>query len=1018
MKIKKLPFLMAYTICLELVLSPLPAIAADNTAAQAALGLMNAATQSLSNNTNAAQSNSKFMYDKSLFMQDRAGKDDGQFNYSKLIAIPGMQEYLSKKGINPQVLDCKTLSTMVSVPKGGVCEEGKISTISGVPAATQAAEAEAYRLEFELTKDTYVKYLADDNPDKALYGKACMNRLMNVILPGFFNDQEETVKALRKEIEGAKKIFENNSLNDLKAIKMATVELNGSGSAFNADLDDAEKKNLEFSRNLGGAACNSMFTNDGLNAFSKGSGLLGIQEQVKTNVEKKSNSGYNAADYTTDAAKIEKEIRTMADDVSEQSKLNFASISIDKDGLSKFIAKVPSLTNSTTGVRDGLTANIFSDVQKSYLKTRIDLDDKVLKAQEALGTERAKNAIEQLTNIHSDSAFNAQLSSIENKMKNDCLASSNIDEPLSRINNPKLSKTANKQARELIIKRVKAIMAQANLTPASKKAEIAKITMDPGNIVSRDTSYEDVQLNEDGTVARKTVAANEIVTPNTYMNSIFNNCEAQFAVNPLNGRASGRDTIQALRSLKKEFKKASDDTAAALRKSIIDERVNCKNDQATINASKVNTCSSQSFDFSSAGYCAKGAEACALNMNKCNEKVKARVSNVTAARDTKRKVFNKNVDDLRLKLVGLVSTIENKLSASAKYLSTAFGVRAINADVFPEDLPADKKFMKSFQQKGDEIQVADYEAYLNKANDHLTDLSNHIADQKKELTAPGGILAAHIATTTKNYQNEISRLDSLITGCKNAIQDHKDGIKAGNEALAKDQGELGQKSGELCSVWSAVMTNNNPNQACDRPYVNLTKEVVSAAAKSGKNLQNEVNSMTRDLDERCAGLAKGTENAREICSSGVPLEFKTFYQTQTSKDFDKQCQVIWDCSVPDPYLLPIKGTSEKQAKTNAQTAINNLKNTSKIKYSCSPPIESDDGWISVCQEPSPCDSIEQNITSVYKSGIKQGLVHSTSLANSMPSFCPSNDTSGGNKDMNNLLKTISGDPAAPAQTHK
>ena len=145
MKHKKLPSLLALSISLELVLSPLPAFAET----KSKTGNQNAKTSSVMNTVNGAVNLGMKVYntfngggqgqqmpphvasDMANLAKQQTPAADKHFTLQNMQKIPGLMEYIAKKNqnagasggkqINPMALNCTTLTTTLFEANNEVC---------------------------------------------------------------------------------------------------------------------------------------------------------------------------------------------------------------------------------------------------------------------------------------------------------------------------------------------------------------------------------------------------------------------------------------------------------------------------------------------------------------------------------------------------------------------------------------------------------------------------------------------------------------------------------------------------------------------------------------------------------------------------------------------------------------------------------------------------------------------------------------------------------------------------------
>ncbi|MBA2405260.1 MAG: hypothetical protein H0V66_10855, partial [Bdellovibrionales bacterium] len=627
MKHKKLPSLLALSISLELIISPMPALADNNNVLNSVQGAVNLGMQAYGIFRPAPQPQMPphMATDLAAFKKQQTPLPDKHFTMANMMKLPGMDQYIarnnadpSKKAINPQSLECTTMPSSLSKPDNEVCRNEKVSEMTGNP-KMQADEAFAYYNQFKTVKTTYENFKVKSNVGGQAYGDGCMADAM-AVLKGYFADRLKQLDNKVVELDAAVDMFEEQSEMDLKSIRESSAILNGEGSAFGSEFANSDI--FDYGKRFGNPACNSILAKDGMDALGKKGGLKGIEEKMVADFgATPQGSQYSPATYLENHAAVEKDIRKMADEVGEQAKFNFANLAKDQKGYSDFLSGIGGSVTSNSGAKMGLNASFFTGLQNKFTATRKTLSDKMGAISTELGG-RGGEAMSHLTNIDNDSTFEAELGSLENRIKGDCVNSSGIDTALSRIYDPSLSKAANKHSSQLIKKRIKAIIGDLKMSPEKKLAELEAIEGKGGANyqMKMDADYETQDVKADGTLIKKTVNAAGNVSPRSYFTDVIKNCEAQFQVNKLNNKFSAKEAIKQLRSLKKDYQKEAKKHSKEIRDEIVNKMIDCKDNGGDPNSSKAGSCSPATLDMSNSKFCAKAAFSCSKNMKQCTDK--------------------------------------------------------------------------------------------------------------------------------------------------------------------------------------------------------------------------------------------------------------------------------------------------------------------------------------------------------------------------------------------------------------
>jgi hypothetical protein len=645
MKHKKLPSLLALSISLELVLSPLPAFAqnskpsstkSQNVNLGKVMNTVNGAVNMGMNVYNAFNGGGQSQQmpphvasDMANLAKQQTPAADKHFTLQNMQKIPGLMEYIAKKNqdagksggkqINPMALNCTTLPTTLFEANNEVCRNREVNGMAGDP-KLQADEAFAYYNQYIQIEKTYQNFSVRSNVGGQSFGTGCMQDAM-AVLQGFFAYRLEQMDTMVTEFEAAEAKFEEQSEMDLKAIRENSAVLNGESSKFATEFKNTDL--FDYGKRFEDPACNSMLSKDDMDKLGKdGGGLLAIEKKLKGDLgTTPPGSKYSPESYLKNNADIVKDIKAMADKVAEQASLNFGSYANDKAAYSGFLGSVGSDVSSESGANVALNKGFFSDLQTKFAKTSNALNDEASLIGSELGGA-SKASLSQLGNIDNDANFEAEVSSLENNIKGQCVNKSGIDMALSRIYDPTLSKSANKHSSEQIKKRIKAIIADVTISPEKKLAELQTIESQGGSRyeMKMDADYETQEVKADGTIFKKKVNAAGKVTPGSFFTDIIKNCETQFQVNKLNNKLSGKEAIKKLRTLKKDYQKAARQHSKDIKDEIVKKMVDCGGNATVASSATVGSCTPAKLDMGAPGFCAKAAFSCSSNMKSCTEK--------------------------------------------------------------------------------------------------------------------------------------------------------------------------------------------------------------------------------------------------------------------------------------------------------------------------------------------------------------------------------------------------------------
>ncbi len=1015
MKKSKLSTMLALTIAFQMVLAP---VAIAQSSESTADKIFNYASQGLNMGMGAynsirggAGSMPAYMaQDMAGFQKQQTPLPDKFFTMQNMAKIPGLQEYIAVqnqraatsggKPINPAALSCQTLPTTMSEPNNEVCRNRSINQLAGDPAA-QRDEAFAYYNQYLQIDKLYENYTKESNVGGQSYGYGCMKDAME-ILNGFFAYRSEQLDTVIANMEKATDQFKQQSEADLKSVRESTALLNGSKSPFSTEFKDSDKMN--FAKRFADPACNSIFAKDGTEGVAtigKSAGLMGIQDKLEAKFTAvPEGSKYSPEQYIGKDADIISDIQKMADKVSEQATLNFQEIANGQAGYSQFISELKDNVSSDSGANVALNGSFFADLQTKFTKERNTLDNEKQLISSELGSS-GQQAMDLLTKIDNDSNFDAEVSTLENTIKSDCLNNSGIDMALSRIYDPNLSTEANKQSSEQLRKRIRVIITDTKLSPDVKKQRLQEIESQNGRRfeMKLDGNYETQTVGQDGGLVKKTVTAASKVTPGDYFGDVINNCESQFQVNKLNNKLSGKEAIQHLRSLKNDYKQAARKHANDIRSEVVKKMIDCNGNSAVANSNGVASCSPEKLNMGSPGFCAKGAFSCAKNMESCTHKAEKFVNEIKDDRLARVTNYNNNVELNRQQLVSMVDRAMGKYMKEAESLRGMFGAgfkapSDIRRDLKKEDNP----FMDKYKgTAGDELEVKDPEKYLEMVKDDITKLQKSVSDQQESIMKT---LKDHMEKTKNNYkENVLGKTKTLAQACLDAYNNYAKIMSDQKKGYDDAQGQMGEKNSSLCSKYSQVMSKN-PNGACGT-FEDVGSDALKAAGKAGGN-SADINSMIDEMRARCAG--EGVDNSNDICNSSLkdkgelksmcniiqnPNNSRTEQHHHCDEKPVEKRYIKTDClsSAPNNEDEEFKKSSgmKNDEKCEAWTPLTSectVKDNKKYQSACSPKTITYD-----------CSKLDDKIASEYKK-VRGEEFSQPSQSTPVHASCPSNNNSG------------------------
>lgn len=864
MKHQKLPKFLALTICLELIVSPLAMAQQQKpTGMQTAMGVLQTGV-GIYNNIKGNQNSSYIATDMQNFQKQQTPSPDKYFTVNNMQKIPGLMEYIAKKNmdaaasggkaINPLSLNCQTLPTTLFESNTEVCRNKTVSNlVDPNQQRAQADEAFAYYNQYLQIDKLYANYSTRSNAGGQPYGTGCMEDAMEV-LKGFFSYRLEQLDTMVTEFEAAEARFEAQSEMDLKAIRESTAILGGEGSKFANEFKNSDIFN--YGDRFADPACNSIMAKADIDGLGKeGGGLLAIEKKMKADFTAvPEGSKYSPESYIKNNSAIVSDIQKMATKVATQANLNFSQIASGQEGYSAFLNGLSSSVTSDTGVNVGLNSSFFSDIQTKFTQTRNTLNNSMSVLNSELGA-KGGNALGLVSNIDNDSNFEAQVKSLENSIKNECLSNSGIDLALSRVYEPTLSKQASKHSANEITKRLKVILTDPNLTPESKISQLEALNASGGARfeVRLDADFETKVIKADGTVGVKKALAAGTTTPSSFFTSLIQNCDTQFQVNKLGNQLSGKEAVKQLRTLKEDYKKAARQNAQDIKDEINKKMIECNGNAEVASSTTVGSCSPATLNMSSPSFCTKAAFSCSSNMKSCTDKAQKVVKDLKDDRLKRTNNFNNNVENNRKQLVAMFDTALGKYMKEAESLRGMFGVGFTSPKDIQRDIKDGSQFDNKFAQNGsDSLEIKDPKKYLEMIKGNMANLRAQVENQQKGIIGGDGNLQKHIDQTKENYKSQVlAKASKLANDCLAAYNSYTRMVSQQKEQYEKAQGELGEKSTEFCNRYAGIATN--PIAGCKDDLSNVSNAMINAAMKAGNSATSqEAKRMRDDMARVCA----------------------------------------------------------------------------------------------------------------------------------------------------------------------
>lgn len=919
MKQKRLAPILAVTLSLEMMLSPLAAYAEDNSTAKkinntasavsSGIQAVGAIWNQLNNGPQGNMLPPQTTADIQKLKEQQTPQVDKYFNAQKLMQIPGLANYLALNRINPAMLDCKTLPTTMFDAQPEACRVGMMMD-TGIPQNVQMAQMNAYYNEYFQISKMYSNFSADSNSDGQAFGVGCMNNAMN-ILNGFFKYRLDELDKLTTNLEAMQNKFREQSRSDLDAIEEAVAVLDGDSEIANK-VRSKKPDLFDFGKRFNNPACNSMFAGEKLNDMGRSNGLNSINRNIKDLMTTK-NGKYSGESYSQSHASVVEDINSSVDKIAKQIELNFNTQGQDQKAYNEFLKNVPGSISSSSGIQDAIRLDSFSDLQSKYAEQYAKISEE--KALITSEIPASATALSKLGTLNA-ATFEAEVNSLENGIKNQCLANSIGDQKslLSKIYDPSASSHANKYASNFLKDKLSQIMNNQSTSIEKKLADLKALEAQEGNryYVRMQNSYEVQDVDANGNLTTKVVDANVRRSPSVYMSDLVNNCNAQFKANKLGNKLTGASAIQRLRNLSTNFKNLAKSQASDAKKELRKKLIECTSPEVA-NNTVAGSCEPSLFNPRTPGFCANAAFSCSKNMQACSKQAEGYVKEIRDQKTARVNNYKALLEKNKLDIVKIFDTALAGYMKDGEMLRGMFGAGFSSPAGIKREVPENQRYLSSFAEAtgkqgspDGKLLLEDPDKYMEMFKENIALLKASVQKQQDQILGgdsvssdKAGLLANHIKKTKENYKIVANEAKVTSTQCRSAYDNVvQEGDRARKEQMKK-MTELGEKRQEFCDAYGTLSKSERPN--CDELGKTFFKDSYKAAiviSQDPYSIAAAKGDVAR-LEEYCNRYGKADEtsktgvNALEICATRPPKD---------DKDADQKLETL--CTQYDSYRDP------------------------------------------------------------------------------------------------------------------
>lgn len=934
MKQRKLAPLLAVTLSLQMMVTPVMGFAADEkkssssasdtilktseafaTSIQAAGAIWSTVNQARSGSSGMSQQGT---FDMQKLQEQQTPQTDKYFNPQKLSQIPGLTEYMALNNINPAMLDCKTLPTTLHEAKNEVCTIG-VTTDRGSAPQAQLSEMQAYYNQYFQINKMYRNYSADSNSEGQLFGVGCMKNAMQV-LNGFFKYRMDELDKLTTNLEAMNNQFREASRSDLDAIEEAVAVLDGGSSELTDKVKSKKPDLFDFGKRFENPACNSMFAKDQFTQIGRNKGLNSINQQLKSSLaEKPPGSKYSGESYSNSHSAVVEDLNNLADKVSKQAELHFSELS-EGQGYNQFLKGLPSSVSSVNGANNTLTADFFSDVQTKFTEksNKLQSEFNTIASELSAGGANPGRALSIVKNLTTTN-FEAEVATIENQLKNGCLkstlsGSSSVDTLLSKIYDPTASKFANENASNFLKDKIKSIMENDKTSPEKKLSELKALESSQGNryYVKMENAYEVQEADANGQITTRIVDASTNKSPSVFFSDIIRNCESQYKVNKLNNTLSGAEAIQKLRSLHSNYKTLAKSHASDMKAAIKKKLIECESSDDANNTA-IGSCTSERFNTTAPGFCANAALSCSKNMQSCSQQAEKFVTEIKQQKTARVNNYKALVEKNKKDIVKIFDTALSKYMRDGEMLRGIFGAGFSSpAGILREVTPESARYIGVFQEAtadspDGKLLLEDPEKYVEMFKKNIALLKKSVEEQQNQIVGGGlgknnGLLADHIKQTEKNYKAVADSAKQFSEDCNGKYNEYVKAQEMARQEQQKKNIELGEKRADFCNRFNLALEQNN-GPACKGNLEDTFKAVTSidngASARKLQALCNNVNNETGSSNNSvvkalkyCYGQPKAKSKSKDKVKDGEKPKDE---ENETEASSNSNCDELLAC---------------------------------------------------------------------------------------------------------------------------
>lgn len=667
------------------------------------------------------------------------------------------------------------------------------------------------------------------------------------------NQMSESIKRRAEE-------FERLSRNDLMEIKKGDAILNGAASSKDESVKSA-MKDYRFEDQFKDPACRSFFTDKQFQDMGK-KGLRGIEQSLSEQT-----SAMKPKKFLAQSDNLEREIIEFGKHLQTKQE-NMDGLALTSNPFAGFNNRF--LPRKAAAVKKAMdnSIDVVAEENKTLerkLKASIPTDDKLVSDMVTEISQGVKDG-------SVDIGF--RLSEFERQTKNRCLNEymrdnfGSLDNFVGRLQDPNISKKANKEADSSFKNYIVEILGDDRLTIEAKKKKIEQAQRNPAN------QRYGMVTGKSITVEGRNISASTRMPASSMVNMFVDNCVARFDSEPNSKGTTYRDIVNEMKSYNNKFSAMKSKIASRVASNVVNQLLRCPEDQST--GVDEQTCSADSMKSGNENFCLATAKKCAANINGCMEKAEKLVETARATQKKHVDTYKANMNAFKAGLRQEFEIIGQSFAQSARQLDGMFQMGTLYNVPVGLDLNLAEGSTPFLSDIDPALQLEDPAKYMEKAQQNIAKLKKTIEDQNAEVQQG---FDDEVNKYLENYQKEQQEAEAMAQACKQQL-DNYDQLMAQQEAEQQKAYQEQQKAiGEACKAFADFRQNPCPSSGGSVGSLSSDMAAIQGAiSEDGRSVIADIAGSCESFGTAASfGRTSGARNSAEyrislekFCEEGGP----------------------------------------------------------------------------------------------------------------------------------------------------